>query len=235
MVEWHGLDEISKRFLEIDADLQKFAASIRTRCKRDEKHLALYNLVGSAARAARRMSAFVSDDSLDAIAWSTRCLYEIFVVVEFILASDANIEIWMRRNFAKDELEILDGILTMDRPEVAEHTKILRARKAEIERILTKHGVRAEKQMLAGAMTRQLGPGMMKEHEAFYKLYSKYTHPTSWLVNAPADRVHTMETRNIFIIKAQHCAIATLGLTAKALGWASEWPGYEILDAPPKS
>ncbi len=45
--------------------------------------------------------------------------------------------------------------------------------------------------------------GLIKEYEAFFKLYSKFIHPTSFLINSNPDTIHSLQFKNIFLMQFQ--------------------------------
>jgi hypothetical protein len=121
------------------------------------------------------------DTPLEVLALSARNSFELWLRLTYIVASDANCQCW-RDEALTDQLQVYEAILTLDGPE--EVKAVLRA---EIERV-KQHGVAVglatgQKPMMAGDLAK--AAGHKAEYDAFYKLYSKLVHPSSWSVNWP--------------------------------------------------
>jgi hypothetical protein len=48
--------------------------------------------------------------------------------------------------------------------------------------------------------------GMEEEYRAFFKLYSKYVHPSAWVIHGSTERVHRFEIKQTFLVQAQRYA-----------------------------
>ncbi len=60
--------------------------------------------------------------------------------------------------------------------------------------------------------------GLESEYKAFFKLYSKYVHPSSWLVNRDPYWVQAWQWRTIFTVSAQLYAADTIERIKTAIG-----------------
>lgn len=45
--------------------------------------------------------------------------------------------------------------------------------------------------------------GNKEEYDAFFRLYSKYVHPSSWLINAQVNDSDNPVLRNVFLLQSQ--------------------------------
>src|SRR5207237_306565 len=73
-----------------------------------------------------------------------------------------------------------------------------------------KHGVAESRPLAVSVLAKQTGN--QDEYEAFFKLYSKYVHPSAWLVFARVDEADTPAFRNVFFIQAQYSGAKILKL-----------------------
>jgi hypothetical protein len=55
------------------------------------------------------------------------------------------------------------------------------------------------------------------EYKAFFKLYSKYIHPSSWIVNSYKNEYDNPVFKNIFFLQGQHCASCITKLISEYL------------------
>jgi hypothetical protein len=118
---------------------------------------------------------------LEVLALSARNSFEVWLRLMYVIASDANYLSW-RNEALTDQLQVFEAILSLEGPD--EIKVVLRG---EIDRV-KQHGTavgltEGQKIMMVGDLARQTGH--KAEYDAFYKLYSKLVHPSSWSVNWP--------------------------------------------------
>lgn len=53
------------------------------------------------------------------------------------------------------------------------------------------------------------------EYEAFFKLYSKYVHPSSWIINSHKSDYDNPVFRNIFFLQGRHFASCIIKLVSE--------------------
>ena len=73
-----------------------------------------------------------------------------------------------------------------------------------IKELMQKHGVPLERHWTVSYLAKQTNN--KAEYESFFKLYSKYIHPSSWIVNSQANEYDNPIFRNIFVLQGQHYA-----------------------------
>jgi hypothetical protein len=118
---------------------------------------------------------------IEVLALSARNIFELWLRLQYILASDVNCQSW-REEALTDQLQVFEAILTLPGADV-----LRPAITAEIERVKL-HGANcglAEGHELLSTSRLAKATGNKSEYEAFYKLYSKIVHPSSWSVNWP--------------------------------------------------
>jgi len=199
LVRYGTDEEIQQQLHFFEAQLSNLAAKIRTSKPRNEKYLALYNLTIYAVHQLNRLR-LMEHPPTEYYAWITRNLFEIYLIILYILSSPEHLRNFFKQR-AMDEIQILEGVKELAESPHQQEVIILESRINEIKKVLFKH----EAQMTKHLPTAKLAKitGMEKEYKAFFKLYSKYVHPSSWVVNAKPEEAHSPEFRNIFLIQAQ--------------------------------
>jgi hypothetical protein len=123
-----------------------------------------------------------------------------------------------------DQIQIYEGFLNLQQEDTpAKTVQLIQGEIAKIRTKLNKHG-RSEKKVLgAGEMAGDLG--VKDEYTAFFKLYSKYVHPTSFLINSSQQVLESFEfVRAIFVINSQKYALNSLQLIQEATGIRVDLP-----------
>ena len=141
-------------------------------------------------------------DDLDLIGYSTRCIFEANLMLEYY-ASHQPHEMYdlVRHEIDRDEFDLLESVVAFHDSPTLETQPIFddHARRKQ-----SKHPRTPNFQRLA-EMT-----GTLDEYKSFYKLYSKYAHPSAYLLMADRREVWSSYAREIFldraVLYAQHCA-----------------------------
>ena len=135
---------------------------------------------------------------LEIIALVARSVFELFVRLKYVLMNDQHALQW-RSEAAKDQIEIYNAILTLAGDEA--HKQKIRA---EIDRVKTHSANRGLDEsvniMTAAEVAKKAG--LHDEHRAFYKIYSKLVHPSSFSVNWP-QAVSTPMYRDSMVVNMQ--------------------------------
>ena len=139
------------------------------------------NILIAAARALLMATRGGVETPLEVLALCTRNIFELWLRIQYIAANELNCQSW-RNEALTDQLQVYEAILTL-----AGTDELKPLISAEIERT-RQHGANrglAEGQKLTSTAGIAKATGNFYEYEAFYKLYSKLVHPTSWSVNWP--------------------------------------------------
>lgn len=145
------------------------------------------------------------DTPIEVLALSTRNTFELYTRLVHILRSQENRRNWRGEAFI-DQLQILDGIKAIDGPEKAK--KEIYEEIKRVKNHAVKQGVEVGtrippfKKLAAES-------GLMPEYEAFFKLYSKFVHPSSFTVNWP-QAASTPVYRSIFTFNIQTYGLLVL-------------------------
>ena len=135
----------------------------------------------AATRALSMATSAGIETPLEVLALSARNLFELWLRLQYIVASESNCQSW-RNEALTDQLEVYDAILKLPGSDVLKQVIV-----SEKERVKQHGGNRGlmEGQKLLRTAELARATGNFSEYEAFYKLYSKIVHPTSWSVNWP--------------------------------------------------
>jgi hypothetical protein len=186
--------------------------AIRAKCSRTERNLVLFNLCARSSIELTRIHQAL-DDSPDLIALPARNLFELNIIVRYVLTSDENLARWVAE-VATDERAILEGILKLSQGDSPEAERPLRERLTQIDATLKRQGKSARPTQQVSALATAVNLKM--EYDAFFKLYSKYVHPSSWFVNSPPERLD--EWKSILALQAQLYAADTFARISAACG-----------------
>lgn len=159
----------------------------------------------------------------DLSAWCARNLFEINLIIRWILQSEANEKAWCGE-IAHDEADIFEGIAKLAEGSQDPNREALLNRCGELRTWADSKGLprRKSKSVMHLAET----VGLKSEYEAFFKLYSKYVHPSSFFLNGDRDSVFSQEIFNILITQAQLYAADSYGRLEKSLNKASAAARY---------
>jgi hypothetical protein len=155
-------------------------------------------LVDAAARSLALASCAGLETPLEVLALSTRNVLEIWLRLRHVMSSDANCQRWRNENLS-DQLQIYRAMLSLPGPDSAKD-----AIRGEIARLTQRGAERGAEPALKPLMAADLAKetGETEDYQAFYKLYSKLVHPSSWSVNSPT-AVATPMYRQALVVNAQ--------------------------------
>lgn len=114
---------------------------------------------------------------IEFIAISARNLFECYLLVAFILSDPSKAKVFVGQK-ASEELEINEGFLSLTKSSTPEATiKSIQDRMTYIKELMKNHEIPIEKHWSVSFLAKQTNNKV--EYEAFFKLYSKYIHPSS--------------------------------------------------------
>jgi hypothetical protein len=153
---------------------------------------------------------------IEFIAISARNLFECYLLVAFILSDSSKAKEFVGQKAAQ-ELEINEGFLSLTKLSTPEATiNSIQDRMTYIKDLMKNHEIPIEKHWTVSYLAKQTNN--KAEYEAFFKLYSKYVHPSSWILNSQASEYDNPVFRNIFIMQGQHYASCIQKLVSNYLG-----------------
>lgn len=141
-------------------------------------------------------------DDLDLIGYSTRCIFEANLMLEYYGRHEPQqMYDLMRSEIDRDDFDILESVTSFHRAPTEETRQIFE----DYERRKQSKNPRTPSFAILAAKT-----GAEEEYKSFYKLYSKYAHPSAYLLMADRREVWSGYVRDIFLDRAvryaEHCA-----------------------------
>ena len=198
--------EIPQRIRAIAIDMRTMVASGSRCVRRSNEREVIVNFVKESALQLERL-ADSYPAAIEAVAWATRNLFEIDVLLRWVLLDPAtNVNKWLGQ-IAGDEQQLIEGFLTLAGAQRLAQGRELQRRMQEIKRICEKHGIDPTKPMRMDKLAAETG--QLEDYTALYKLFSKYVHPSAWLLNSPDSSRRSSEYLNIFVMHAQLYALDT--------------------------
>jgi hypothetical protein len=179
---------------------------------RSDRTVAMANFCTYIAGELKQVSAAYPENTA-ALAWACRNLFEANLTVRYVLLSQANLIEWMGQAL-RDERDFIDGVLSI--PHGSKHPQdiaILRQRRVQLDDMARRYRLDFAKPFRVGEIAKELGEA--SEYAAMYKLFSKYVHPTSLLVNSWYQVKADMGWTNVFLTSAQQYAADTIQRVAE--------------------
>jgi hypothetical protein len=182
----------------------------------DNRGVMLANLAARSSIEVARLAEWIKAPT-EQVAWVARNLYELNLRVHYILISKENVDRFFAESIS-DEIELLRSMKTLQPSggNVA-NLKLIDDRIAARVARLEREGLAPVKSMGSWELAKEIGAE--REHQAFYKLYSKYVHPTGYLLNRRTGRMPKINelVDRILLVNAQQYAIDTLRRVAEVL------------------
>lgn len=122
-----------------------------------------------------------TDTPIEVIALSTRNTFELYTRLIHLIKSQENCQVWREEAFT-DQKQIYEGILTLEGPQFFK--KIIQNEIKRIERHAQNKGLSFNRK-IPHFKKLAIEAELESEYDAFFKLYSKFVHPSSFVVNSP--------------------------------------------------
>jgi hypothetical protein len=197
IIKFGDIDSVKSNLSKIENDLTELALKIMNTQARTDFNLGLFNLIKRTSIEIEKLNQSVIGP-IEYQAFHSRNIFELKVIVTFILKSDENFKRWIGEAW-QDEIDLLNGFLSLK--DTDEHTNPLKERITELKTKATNGSLPLHKPKRMADMARDVGEQV--EYAAFYKLYSKYVHPSSWLVNTNTNHTYLDIFSVVFISYAQ--------------------------------
>jgi hypothetical protein len=170
-------DEIKRRFEVISGGYRELIAYIKRNLPQTAKNRVLPYICERAALEAERMvNWYDNDEPPEFFAWTARNVLEISYITEYVTKADEDLKKFLNR--ALDDIKDIGEGLKELALENLEAIKTIEEtqQKYELKKYKLKGKMPARTKDLAKAVSNE------KEHKSFFKIYSKYVHPTAWLI-----------------------------------------------------
>ena len=132
-------DEIPRNLFDLAKKLNTLAAFIADGIPRTNERVVLANLGKHSAIQLERLASFYPS-TIEGVAWCTRNLFELNLIVRFVMMDPKNFELWSGQ-VAGDEMQIIEGMLGLVNDSNKSHVATLRNRLVEIKNICKRHGI----------------------------------------------------------------------------------------------
>jgi len=210
----NGTDaQVRGNFANIANRIEGCASRIRLGPLNDYGGLVSQRLLIASAKEVRAAAPHWRKD-IFAFAWRIRNIFECMLLLNRIVANPGHASAFAAQK-GSDERTILDGLLSLTERETPE-TELLEARSRHLSAVLSKHGFDRASPWRMDVVAQEVG--MKSEYDAFYKLYSKYVHPSSWSVLADPDEYEAPEYWQIFLLQGQLHAHQIVAVAEDFLG-----------------
>jgi hypothetical protein len=143
----------------------------------------------------------VYDLPIECIAWISRNLFEMNLIMEYSIQYPEKAKEFALQK-GSDEKDILEGLLMLNVSNSEINVTSISYRISHLDSILSKHRKNNLKHFTVKEMAFRVG--MEEDYKAFFKFYSKYVHPTAWLIFATEEEKANVDYNNIFLIQAQY-------------------------------
>lgn len=200
-VKFGSYEEIENNLSCLGLELRRCALDMPVGKKDDYIGFALCKLVSYAASLTETLISFLKM-SIELNAWTARNLFECYLIASYIISDISNAKEFLAQK-ATDELEIYESLLTLKHSGTTKDAeKPVLERMEHIRNTMKKHSLAKLNHWTVSRLAKQTGN--KEEYDVFFKLYSKYVHPSSWLINGEKSEFDNQTYRNVFLIQAQY-------------------------------
>lgn len=207
-------DDLRKELSLIQAELDKEIAKIYRNKEIGFQVVALRGLCNYTVVLFERLIAN-QNAPIEFIAILARNLFECYLLISYIIEEPSSAKEFIGQK-AYDELAINEGFLALKTPASEGSIKIVQERMDYIQALMESAELAPSKHWTVGYLAQKTNNKI--EYDAFFKLFSKYVHPSSWLVNGRDDEYDNPVFRNIFFSQGQICTKRIVKLMYKYQG-----------------
>lgn len=191
-------NDVAKNFADCSSRLRRYACTLPIGPVNDYVGLSAQRILKFVATEAEAASSALRID-IKLFAWRTRNIFESFLLLKHCMASTQNAERFCAQRIG-DEATILEGLLGLAHEGTRDMTPV-QERISKARAILEKYGFAKISPLRIDVLATAVN--MKDDYAAFYKLYSKYVHPSSWVIIADSDEFDNVQYWEAFIVNAQ--------------------------------
>lgn len=210
--------EVLQNLRSIHQLLSDAALDIQIRDKDDYLRFALNGLIHYASIQVLRFIDFYEKE-IESQAWAARNLFEIYLLCVYIIQDESRARQFVSQK-AVDELQINEGFMSLCRNSNDPSLPHVRERNERIKRALEKHSMDVSLRPWSVKFLAEKTENQV-EYEAFFKLYSKYVHPSAWVILGDPTETDTPTLNNVFLVQAQFYAEMILKIAQDVAGHAT--------------
>lgn len=211
-VQFGDLEQLKANLNQIVDQLSEASSTINISDGNDYLNFAIKTLISYSAKQVDQLSKNI-DAPIDLLAWKARNLFECYLLCKYITIDNSKAKELVKQK-AVDELQIYEGLLELHHSGVDPSVKKpIEDRMSHIRSTLKKYKLKESQHWTVGFLATKVNE--RNDYQAFFKLYSKYVHPSSWLIMGDESEYDTPTFSNVFILKAQNYASCILKLSEK--------------------
>ncbi|MBC8769593.1 hypothetical protein H4O18_16465 [Arenibacter sp. BSSL-BM3] len=193
-------NEINNELNKIILGIEEEISSLIKKNETDYFLFALRGLVRYTSTLFKRLTT-EQNIPIEYLAFSARSLFECYLLVEFIIKDPSKAKDFISQK-PKEELEINKGFLSLKTENASETAiKMIHDRIDYIEKLTKDYVLTPTRHWSVSHLALETNNKL--EYDAFFKLYSKYVHPSSWIMNSHEYEHNNPVFRNIFLSQGQ--------------------------------
>lgn len=176
---------------------------IRPQALAEPKALFEHNCLLYLARQVRRLLAWFAESDIDLVALVARSIFELHLTVKYYLNIPDGIALFLRQAEVQNVM-IHTATLHWIRATHPDENDPVRK---QFEHIRTYLDDGRKLPRIPTMRDLAKGADMEQEYDGFYRRYSQYVHPTSWIINKETSEVERSPYREMFIMQALNSAV----------------------------
>lgn len=193
-------NELSKQLNLIVAELDEEASKLLINKETDYRVVALRGLSNYTHILFNRLITN-QNEPIESVAISARNLFECYLLIAYVIDDPSKAKEFISQK-AFDELEISEGFLSLTNATTPETSiTMIQNRMDYIKKLMASAELTPSRHWSVSHLARQTNNKV--EYDAFFKLYSKYVHPSSWIVNSHDYERDNPVFKNIFFSQGQ--------------------------------
>jgi len=191
--------DVPAHLANLSSKCAALANRITEQTPRSDRSIALANFCKYVGGELTQMSGFYPGN-VPGMVWATRNIFEVNLIIRYVLGSEANFRAWLGQTL-QDEKEYIEGVLAVAEEGSEESLAQLQARLAELGKLALRHQLEFSKPFRVPSLAKDVGSE--SEYIGLYKLFSKYVHPSSLLINGWYSQKPDVSWLDVFLVKAQ--------------------------------
>ena len=178
---YESLDDVNTNFRKIISVLNEEVSKLLLKGEVDYLLFALRALTNYSGELFDRLISH-QDLPIEYNAISARNLFECYLLIAYIISEPSKAKEYLSQK-AYEEFEISEGFLSLKTANTPETSmKLIQDRMNYVKDLMNKHELTPSKSWHVSYLAEKTNNKL--EYKAFFKLYSKYVHPSSWIVNS---------------------------------------------------
>lgn len=193
-------NDLNKELNLIVAELNEEASKLLINKETDYRVVALRGLSNYTRVLFDRLIAN-QNAPIEHLAISARNLFECYLLIAYVIDEPSRAKEFISQK-AFEELEINEGFLSLTTTTTSETSiKMIQDRIDNIKKLMKSAELTPSRHWNVSRLALQTNNKI--EYDAFFKLYSKYVHPSSWIVNSHDYEYDNPVFKNIFFSQGQ--------------------------------